>query len=403
MFSEELIGQLSAEATAAGIEAAMLLALVEVETRGVPFEGDGRTPSLLFERHICFAQASKVSPTVLAKFVAAGLAIPKRNKNTQYKDQNTSTRRLALIAKARAIHEEVALCSASWGLSQTMGFNAQSLGLLSATNMVDLMTDGGVKAQIMVLIATIKSMKLIDLMNGHNFTRVARIWNGPDFASNQYDTKLKAAWVRWSRKLVAPAKPLAPEAGLSEAEIETIQNQLLELGYTEIGTADGRWGTKTVGAISAFQEFENIPRTGHYDELTRETLATASPRPVDNKRATTTAEDLKEKGSRTIAAADQLSWYGKLKMWIFGGGAVGAGAEQGGFLDHAQEISGKVSMARDLWDSVHGLVQPLFTPQFLLLCIVGFALGFGVHRLAKLVAQYRTEDHNTGVHAGVSS
>lgn len=403
MFSEELIGQISAEATAAGIEAAAMLAMVEVETSGRPYETDGRTPTFRFEPHICFAQASKVSPTVLAKFVAAGLAWPKANTKAASALQNTSSRRLELIKRARAIHEEVALSSTSWGLGQVMGFNARAMGFESASQMVILMTDGGVLAQIRIMIKMIETMGLVEKLNTHQFTAVARKWNGPDFASNAYDIKLKASRQRWSRKLVAPAKPIAPEALLSRAEIETIQGQLLSLNYTEVGTVDGRWGGRALGAISAFQEFEGIPRTGHYDEATREALAIAGPRPVDEKRSQTTAADLREKGSRTIAAADKLSWYGKLKMWIFGGGAVGATAEQGGLLDHAQEFSGKVSVARDLWDSVHGLVQPLLTPQFLILCIVGLALGYGVHRLAKCIAKYRTEDHNTGLHAGVSS
>ena len=45
---------------------------------------------------------------VLNQFVNAGLAIPKWNKATQYKDQGSSAKRIALITRARAIDENVA-------------------------------------------------------------------------------------------------------------------------------------------------------------------------------------------------------------------------------------------------------------------------------------------------------
>src|SRR5258708_2796959 len=132
MFSQTLIGALVAEATKEGLEPAAALALVEVETAGVTFEQDGRTPQLLYERHIAWKQAGKVSQKLRAVFAAAGLAIPKWSRTTQYKDQASSVKRLALIGKARVVNEEVANQSASWGVGQTMGFLYPELGFDSA-------------------------------------------------------------------------------------------------------------------------------------------------------------------------------------------------------------------------------------------------------------------------------
>ncbi len=136
MFPDKVTSALIAAAKANRIDRAALCALVEVETGGKLFEADGRTPQFLYERHVAYREAGKASRTILAAFIRAGLAIPKWNRATQYKDQRTSAQRLALIARAKAIHEETALRSASWGLGQTMGNLAPALGFATARDMV---------------------------------------------------------------------------------------------------------------------------------------------------------------------------------------------------------------------------------------------------------------------------
>src|SRR5258705_6142758 len=103
MFSKQITDAIIAAAEAENWPASALLAVVECETSGNPLEQDGHTPSLLFERHKFYSEMQKHEPSKLKKAIAAGLAIPKWNKKTQYKDQGTSNGRLRVIAKARAI------------------------------------------------------------------------------------------------------------------------------------------------------------------------------------------------------------------------------------------------------------------------------------------------------------
>ena len=54
-------------------------------------------------------------------------------------------------------------------------------------------------------------------------------------------------------------------------------------------------------------------------------MAEAVKRPVSPARKDITADELKEEGSRTIATADNLSMFGKAKLWlagVTGGGAI---------------------------------------------------------------------------------
>lgn len=182
------------------IEPAALLAVVEIESAGQVLEQDGRTPRLLFERHVFHRELKKREPKKLNAAVKAGLAIPKWSKSTQYKDQGTSKGRLALIAKAREVDEECANRSASWGLGQTMGFNAEALKFKSATQLVDYMETGGIPAQVDCMVREIKRNKLDKKLEALDWAGFARGYNGPGYAQNRYDTKLAAAYDRWQEK-----------------------------------------------------------------------------------------------------------------------------------------------------------------------------------------------------------
>lgn len=204
MFSNEVTNAVIAAASAHAIRPAALLALIQVETAGHSFEVDGKTPTLLFERHVCYREAQKAG--CLAPFVNAGLAIPHWNRATQYRDEATSQERIALIEKARAINVEIANRSASWGIGQTMGFNAPSLGYASATAMIeDFKTLDG---QIDGLIRELTVNHIVKPLNDGDYKTVARLYNGPGYAQNHYDTRLAEAEAQWHRELAAnPVRP----------------------------------------------------------------------------------------------------------------------------------------------------------------------------------------------------
>lgn len=376
MFSDALIRAVVNAAKLNRIEPAALLAIVECETSGDIFEADGRTPQFLYERHVAYKESAKVDKR--AEFVAAGLAIPKWSRSTQYKDQGTSAKRLALMKRACAISDEAALASASWGVGQTMGFLAVELGFNSARELVDHMT-GSVDGQIDCMIREIKGKHLIDAMNDHNWVRVAKAYNGDGYAANQYDTRMASAYARWVRKLatiMTPAgemRPTPPEQSLTKAAVEEVQTLLDSLGYHEVGTIDGDWGSHTTGAISAFQSHEGLAVSGHYDDATRKMLMTAKAREVVPARAEATAPELIAAGSRTVSHAADVNMLGKV---LTGAGGLTAGG-----------------MALDM---------PL--PD--LTWIVGYwwiaAIGVGLFIMwrARSIIAARLEDHRTGRHPG---
>jgi hypothetical protein len=400
MFSDRLTFAIVTAAKANGIEPAALLALVEVETDGDAFEpADGRTPRLLFERHVAYREAGKVSAELRAKFVAAGLAIPKWSRSTQYKDQGTSAKRLEIMRRARAIDDEVALRSASHGVGQTMGFLAEELGFESARAMYGTMV-GSLPGQIECMIRELKRSNLIKPMNAGDWTRVARIYNGPGYAQNSYDTRMANACARWRRRLptIMPngePRELPPEQELSREEIRLVQELLRRLGYHEVGAPDGVWGSRTTGALSAFQAHEGLPVTGHYDDATRAALATADKRPTAPAREAATVDELAEAGSRTVKDAKQLTFMGRLLKWLgFGTGGAYLADESGGL----ESVKSWV-MQSDL----HEVLTLLGKAGGWLVAhwwIAAILLGLFIVWRANRIAAARLEDHQTGRHAG---
>lgn len=195
------------------IEPAALLAVVEIESKGKPFEIDNKTPVFLFERHKFYEQLKKIKPDLLDEAVAQGLAIPQWSPGTQYKDMGTSSKKMQVLQRARMIDRECADRACSWGLGQIMGFNAAKIGYLSAGQMVSDFASA--YQQVIAMIRWIKLNKLDKALAARNWEAFARGYNGAGFKKNQYDVKLEAAYDKWEAAL----NPNDPETGEEPVEI----------------------------------------------------------------------------------------------------------------------------------------------------------------------------------------
>jgi hypothetical protein len=209
-FTNAVISAVVRVAKANKIEPAALLAVVEVESSGVPFEHDGVTPRFLYERHVFYREVRKLRGKARAEAaIRAGLGRTNWNKAVQYSDQRSSPARLALMKKAKEFDEECACRSASWGLGQTMGFHAETQGFPNAIAFVEWMTKGGVDAQIEAMVKEIKKSGLVSKINAHDWAGFAYRYNGAGYAQNQYDSRMANAYRKWVTKL--PTIRLEPE------------------------------------------------------------------------------------------------------------------------------------------------------------------------------------------------
>lgn len=175
-----------------GVEPAAFRAVITVEAAGSGFDKAGR-PKALFERHH-FYKHLKDAPGLLANAVSEGLAYPKWGEKPYPKGSDAV---YAEIERACAIDEEAALLSTSWGLGQIMGSNFKMVGCKSVQDMVEEAKESEA-GQVRQMAAFIKSAGLTDELAAKNWAGFARGYNGPQYAKNQYDEKLAAAYAKFA-------------------------------------------------------------------------------------------------------------------------------------------------------------------------------------------------------------
>lgn len=175
-----------------------------------------------------------------------------------------------------------------------------------------------------------------------------------------------------------------PIQGEYDVDVEILQQKLLKLNYKEIGDADGYWGGKTRGAVTAFMNDRGQPTDGSFTtavsiELNK-ALGENWSRPIAPARANATAKDIAPK----VEAVRQSLWQ-RLAAKIAGFGAGGMALLSG--------ISDKFS-------SINAYVEPFKaffagTPTWVWFALL--ALGAAVIYLsADKIKRSSVEDYNVG-------
>lgn len=174
-----------------GVEPCAVQAVVDVESSGSGFLADGR-PKILFEGHVFWKELRKrgIDPASLAPKYP-NVIYPKWDR-TQYKGGAAEWERLNTAA---LVNREAALCSASYGLFQIMGFNHRAAGFYSVQAFVDAQKESEA-GQLESFCAFMRSEGLVLFLVGRDWAGFARRYNGPGYAANKYDVKLRRAYER---------------------------------------------------------------------------------------------------------------------------------------------------------------------------------------------------------------
>lgn len=173
-----------------------IMAVKKVETGAMGgFFAPGK-PSILFEGHIFWSQLEKrgYKPEDILKRNpdCSDILYPKWTKS-HYKG---GIREYDRLERAIAIDRDAALCSASWGMFQIMGFNHTVCGKKTVAGFVEAMKKSEL-CQMLLFCRFIRSNShLITALQASspNWATFARHYNGPLYAENNYDNKLKEAY-----------------------------------------------------------------------------------------------------------------------------------------------------------------------------------------------------------------
>jgi hypothetical protein len=224
-----------------GVGPAELWAVLNVETRGCGFLSD-RRPMILFERHIFSRETG-------SRFDAGHPDISNREAGGYGAGGAAQYERLH---RAIALDRRAALRSASWGIGQLMGFNAEIAGYADVEEMVAAMS-ASENEQLHGMAGEVARNRLDRALRVHDWAAFARGYNGPAYARNHYDTRLAAAYHKYA---------FGP---LPDLTVRTAQVYLTYLGYHP-GTVDGVMGRFTRSALNQFQEQQGLPITSDIDD-----------------------------------------------------------------------------------------------------------------------------------------
>lgn len=182
-----------AAAARLGVSVPAVKAVATVESNGGGFLPDGRV-KVQYEPHVMYRQLASNFDRARAdkELVAHPDLVAKKAGSYQPLDKEDKDMNRA----AQLIDRTSALESASWGAFQIMGYHWKTLQYTTLQGFInDQYTAAG---QLETFVRFIQAdPRLLKALRGKDWATFARIYNGPGYAANKYDTKLAAAFKQY--------------------------------------------------------------------------------------------------------------------------------------------------------------------------------------------------------------
>lgn len=162
-------------AAALSVEISAIIAVDKVESRGKGFLESGE-PIILFERHL------------FKKYTGGKYDLT--HPDISGKAGNYNGDQHKKLARAAALDREAALKSASWGRFQILGVNHKLAGFDKLQDFINAMYRSE-KDQLVAFVNFLKNTGLDKPLRRLDFREFAKGYNGPGYAKNKYDVKLR--------------------------------------------------------------------------------------------------------------------------------------------------------------------------------------------------------------------
>jgi peptidoglycan hydrolase-like protein with peptidoglycan-binding domain len=185
-------GDLQRAADQLGVPLAAVQAVNEVESRGQGFLADGR-PVILFERHIMYRQLAAAGLPA-DRYLATAPSVVGKTRGGYLGGAAEHAR----LNQARAINEDCAIASASWGAFQIMGFHWPQLGYASAQHFERHMQRSEGDQLDAFVRFVLADPALHSALQAGKWAKFAARYNGPAWRDNFYDVRLARAFDRYS-------------------------------------------------------------------------------------------------------------------------------------------------------------------------------------------------------------
>ncbi len=183
------------------VELAAIKAVNEIESTGKGFLLSGK-PKILFEGHVFWEQLKKrnINPVAFSKD-NSDILYPKWTKKFYLGGEREYERlnKAISISKDKKV-KEAALCSASWGAYQIMGYHFEKLGYKNIDDFVSKMKLNEAEHLNAFGLFLLK-FDILKYLQSKNWTKFARYYNGVNYSKNNYDKKLEKAFNKYKNLL----------------------------------------------------------------------------------------------------------------------------------------------------------------------------------------------------------
>lgn len=219
-----------------------------------------------------------------------------------------------------------------------------------------------------------------------DYRSARKVINGMDKAdaiagyAQKFEAALEAAGsthdvFRAGAKVEGP-RSIVPVDGTYSKALQDIQTKLKALGYADVGKTDGKWGSKTRGAVLAFRADNAMELLPIIDEAFLAAVNMATPRAVSEERATAKPAEVKKE----VPAVAQVSLFQKIAAFL-GLTSLASGTLS---IDELTGLKEKLTALKGLFD-----VLPS-SPTLLMFGGVGLAGYVGFKMIGhKLIKAYR--------------
>lgn len=239
-----------------GVEPAAYFALFEVEAASTVFtKVYGKDePLIRWEGHYFY---KLVPANLLQKAIQLGLAAKSAGA---IKNPASQEKRYDILARGKKLDSTAAISSCSWGFGQVMGSHWKWLGYKSAEQLEKLVRMD-FTGQLDLVVRFIRGSGIIPHLRRKDWSAVARIYNGPNYAKGKYHIKLKKAYDRQAG--ASEAKPTSAymlRSGSKGQDVRDLQMVLRSAGYNV--KVDGDFGPATERAVRDFQFAHKLEADG---------------------------------------------------------------------------------------------------------------------------------------------
>lgn len=189
----------------------------------------------------------------------------------------------------------------------------------------------------------------------------------------------------------------APRVPLTARQAKTLQGRLKLKNFSP-GEVDGNiHSPSTVGAIATLQKQNNLPVTGEVDDATEDAIQNTDDKVIGEDRLATTADTLRAKGSKIIAATDST------ENTTHGVTATGVGLFGGGLVTISSAVKDQILSIREstdglgVTDKVVNFISDHSGPLFILIFgIIILGLSYRLYKKNNEIRNERVRKARTG-------